>query len=79
MLVVLLRQTSLHTQYTVGETPPWQRNDRLCRFNLKRQQLMRKGDRKSNPVPLRIAQSGGNAIQTEPSPLSGVGGVSAVG
>ncbi len=37
---------------------------------------MRKGWRKSNPFPLRIAQSGGNARPRESSLLSEVGGVS---
>ncbi len=40
---------------------------------------MKKGLGKSYPLPLRIAQSGGNAKPKESSPLSGVGGVSALG
>ncbi len=40
--VVSLSQTFLHTHSTVGETPPWQRNDRFSRINSKKQRFMRK-------------------------------------
>ncbi len=77
--VVLLSQTSFHTQSTVGKTSPWQCDDCSCQLNLKRQQPMRKSLGKSNPFPLKIGQSGGNASPIESSPPSGVGGVSGLG
>ncbi len=40
---------------------------------------MRKGWGKSNPLPLRLAQSGGNASPRESSSHSAVGGVSGLG
>ncbi len=35
-LVVSLTQTSFHTHFTVGKTPPWQHNDHLRWLNLKK-------------------------------------------
>ncbi len=56
--------------------PPGDEMTVVTDFHLKKQEQMRRGLGKSNPLPLRITQSGGNVRPRESSPLSGVGGVS---
>ncbi len=70
ILVVSLSQTPLPTHSTVGEMPLGNIMT-VCMYKTWKATTNRKSWGKSDPLPQRIAQSGGKARPRESSPLSG--------